>query len=184
MQNLEDRPPAPLPQPTIGGFHGASERDSQGYLLPNEGQPRSSGVYSYAYQDRIDSIMASLLWWFRGRQNAPSSPAPGNVRRRREEPGPSDLEQEFPQSPSMLSSSTKRTDRGIHETFDPPQPGSDHGELQDMSELGAFGSDARAPSPEAGSSASASGTSAKDTYEKIKENEMMPNQEEETTTGL
>ena len=183
MQNLEDRPPAPLPPQTVRRFHGASDRDSQGYLLPTDGQSRSSGVYSYAYQDRLDSIMASLLWLFRGRQNVPSPSATRNVRRRREEPSPFNLEQEFHQSPVTLSS-TKRTGRGIHETFDPPERNSDHGKLQDLSEIGASGSDVRAPSPEAESSANTSGTSAKYLYEKIKENEIVPDEQYESTTGL
>ena len=175
MQNLEDRPPAPLPRPTIRRFHGTSDRDSQGYLLPTDGQPRSSGVYSYAYQDRIDSIMASLLWFFRGRHNAPSPPATmaaRNIQRRRQEPT-------LPNSEDFL-----------HETFDQTETSLNHGELlsspevQDGSELGACGLDARAPSREAVSSASTSGTSAKYLYEKIKENEMMPKESDETTTGL
>ena len=166
MQILEDRPAAPLP-PRVPRFRGASPRDSDGYLLPTEEQPRSSGVYSYAYQDRIDSILASLLWLFRGRQNT------GNVQRRRQEPSPSSLERDLTQSAAMLSSIA-----GNEETFDPSEPNSDQPghlmfspEVQDLSESRASASDACAPSLEAELSASTSGVST--TYDKINENQMM-----------
>ena len=147
MQILEDRPAAPLP-PRVPRFRGASPRDSDGYLLPTDEQPRSSGVYSYAYQDRIDSILASLLWLFRGRQNT------GNVQRRRQEPSPSSLERDLPQSAAMLSSIAERTDRGNEETFDPSEPNSDQPgillsspEVQDLSASRSSASHACAPSP-------------------------------------
>ena len=159
MQVLEDRPAAPLP-PRVPRFRGASPRDSDGYLLPTEEQQRSSGVYSYPYQDRIDSILASLLWLFRGRQNT------GNVQRRRQEPGPSSLERDLPQSAAVLSSIAERTDRGNEETLNPGDPSSDHEELVSPPEVH------DASESRASGSASASGAST--TYDKINENQMMP----------